>query len=206
VRRTAAFLVMAVCAALASMVGATTSHAGGLLGGFVNGCQYTQMQQAFASWGDFSDYVLAPGGSFEGSNPWTLAGGAQVVSGNEPFYLNSPSDSHSLSIPAGGSATTPPICLGILDPTMRFVGKSSDGSPVHVDVYANGVLGLVKLPDSATINLSSSWNASSVQVLTLQNILALTNLGTTSIVLRFSPTGSATDQLDDVYVDPIWHG
>jgi hypothetical protein len=187
------------------MVGAATSQAGsGLLGGLTNGCQYGQMQQPFAPWGDDSHYVLTPGGSFEGSNPWTLSGGAQVTSGNEPFYLNSSSDSHSLTIPAGGSATSVSICLGILDPTLRLVGKSSDGSPLHVDVYARGVLGLVKLPDSADISLSTAWAPSSVQVLTLQNILALTNLGTTNIVLEFSSTGSATDQLDDVYLDPIW--
>jgi len=184
------------------MAGAATSHAGL---GLLSGCGYGPGQQSFAAWGDDSDYVLASGGSFEGTSPWKLAGGAQVVQGNEPFYLNSSSDSHSLLIPAGGSATSVPICLGILDPTVRLVGESSDGSPVHVDVYASGLLGLVKLPDSADIDLSSSWNASSVQVLTLQNVLALTNLGTTSIVLRFSATGSASVQMDDVYVDPIWH-
>jgi hypothetical protein len=210
VRRTAAFLVVAASLAVASMIGATSSQAsggllGGLLGGLTNGCQYGNYHESFAGWGDFSSYVLTPGGSFEGSNPWTLAGGAQVVSGNEPFYLNSPSDSHSLLLPAGATATSVPICLGILDPTLRLVGQSSDGSPLHVDVYASGVLGLVKLPDSANIGLSTSWDASSTQVLTLQNILALTNLGTTSIVLKFSSTGSATDQIDDVYLDPIWH-
>jgi hypothetical protein len=202
VRRTAAFLLAAATTAFALMAGAATGHAGL---GLLSSCGYGAGQQAFAGWGDDSDYVLAPGGTFEGSNPWKLAGGAQVVPGNEPFYLNSLADSHSLFIPAGGSATSVPICLGILDPTLRLVGESSDGSPVHVDIYANGVLGLVKLPDSADIDLSSSWNASSVQVLTLQNLLALTNLGTTSIVLRFSPTGSASVRMDDVYVDPIWH-
>jgi len=202
VRRTAAFLLAAASTAIALMAGATAGHAGlGLLGG----CGYGPGEQAFAGWGDSSDYVLAPGGSFEGSSPWRLTGGAQVVPGNEPFYLNSSSDSRSLLIPAGGSATSVPICLGILDPTVRLVGESSDGSPVHVDIYASGVLGLVKLPDSADIDLSSSWNASSVQVLTLQNLLALTNLGTTSIVLRFSTTGSASVRMDDVFVDPIWH-
>ena len=187
------------------MLGATASRAGGLLGSITNGCQYGGFTQPFAPWGDDSSYVLAPGGSFEGSSSWTLAGGAQVVSGNEPFYLNSSSDSHSLLIPAGGSATSTPICLGILDPTLRFVGRSSDGSSVHVDVYANGVLGLVKLPDSVNIDLSSTWAPSAIQVLTLQNVLALTNLGATSIVLRFTPSGSASVQMDDVYVDPIWH-
>ena len=41
--------------------------------------------------------------------------------------------------------------------------------------------------------------------LLLQNVLAVTDLGKTSIYFRFSPAGSASVQLDDVYVDPIFH-
>jgi hypothetical protein len=88
---------------------------------------------------------------------------------------------------------------------MRLVGKASDGSGVHVDVYASGVLGLVRLPVAADIDLSSSWDASGDVSLLLQNVLALTNLGKTSVVFRFSPIGSATVQIDDVYVDPVFH-
>ncbi len=32
-----------------------------------------------------------------------------------------------------------------------------------------------------------------------------TNLGKTSVVFRFSPIGSASVQLDDVYIDPVFH-
>jgi hypothetical protein len=167
------------------------------------GCSGYTYSQPFAPWGDGSSYELAPGGSFEGWNSWTLTGGAQVVSGNEPFYVNSPFDSHSLLLPPGSSATVPAICLGTLDPKARIFGKSSDGSAVHVDVYAVGLLGLVNLGVSANISLSSSWNPSGQVTLLLDNVLALSNLGTTKIVFRFSPIGSATDQLDDFYVDPI---
>jgi hypothetical protein len=36
---------------------------------------------------------------------------------------------------------------------MRIVGQVSDGSAVHVDVYATGLLGLIRLPISANIDL-----------------------------------------------------
>src|SRR6266702_1235679 len=148
--------VMAVVAAVtaALTMGATSGQAGLL------GCGGTNFVQPFAPWGDSSSYALAPGGSFESGSAWMLAGGAKIVSGNEPFFVGSSSDSHSLLLPAGSSATVPAICLGTL-----------------------GV--------SANIGLSTSWNPSGQVTLLLDNVLALTNLGTTKVVFRFSPTGSA---------------
>lgn len=192
-----AVLAVAITSALA--FGTAESRAGLL------SCPGLTYSQPFSQWGDSNSYFLAPGGSFEGTSSWSLAGGAKVVGGNEPFYLNSRRDSHSLALPPGSSATTPAICLAALSPHMRLVGFASDGSGVHVDVYARGLLGLVQLPVSADIDLSSSWAPSGDVSLLLQNVLALTNLGTTTVYFRFSPIGSATVQLDDVYVDPIFH-
>ena len=196
-----AVLATAVTAALA--LGVTGGQAGLITG--LLGCSGVTYSQPFAQWGDYNSYFLATGGSFEGSNPWSLGGGAKVVGGNEPFNLNGRTDSHSLLLPAGGSAMSPAMCLAALSPHMRLVGKASDGSGVHVDVYATGLLGLVRLPVSADIDLSSSWAASGDVSLLLQNVLALTNLGKTSVAFRFSPIGSATVQIDDVYVDPVFH-
>jgi hypothetical protein len=196
-----AVLAVAITSALA--FGTAKSQAG-LIGSLLS-CPGLTYSQPFSQWGDSNSYFLAPGGSFEGTSSWSLAGGAKVVGGNEPFYLNSRRDSHSLVLPPGSSATTPAICLAALSPHMRLVGFASDGSGVHVDVYARGLLGIVQLPVSADIDLSSSWAPSGDVSLLLQNVLALTNLGTTTVYFRFSPIGPATVQMDDVYVDPIFH-
>ncbi len=196
--------VVLVAAAISALAVCEVRSQAGLIGSLL-GCSGVTYSQPFAQWGDNGSYFLVPGGSFEGTNSWSLAGGAQVVSGNEPFYLNSKTDSHSLLLPAGSSATTPAMCLAALSPDMRFVGESSDGSAIHVDVYASGVLGLVKLPVSANIPVGTSWAPSGQLQLLLQNVLALTNLGKTSVYFRFSTTGSATAQIDDVYVDPMLH-
>jgi len=195
--------VLAVAVASALAFGAARGQAGLITG--LLGCPGLTYTQPFAQWGDSNSYFLATGGSFEGASSWSLAGGAQIVGGNEPFFLNSKSDSHSLLLPPGSSATTPAMCLAALSPHLRLVGLASDGSAVHVDVFASGLLGLVKLPVSADIDLSSSWAPSGDVSLLLQNVLALTNLGKTSVVFRFSPIGSATVQLDDVYIDPVFH-
>jgi hypothetical protein len=196
---------ISVVAALAVVATCTLAFlAGGGQAGLIT-CPGLTYTQPFAQWGDRNSYFLAAGGSFEGTNSWTLAGGARVVSGNEPFFLHARSDTHSLVLPHGSSATTPAMCLAALSPHMRLVGKVSGGTGVHVDVYATGVLGLVRLPVGANIPLSSSWQPSGDVGLLLQNVLALSNVGKTTLYFRFTPLGSATVQLDDVYVDPIFH-
>ena len=202
-RLVSAVVVLATAVTAALAFGATSGQAG-LITGLLS-CPGVTYSQPFSQWGDSNSYFLAPGGSFEGSNSWSLAGGAQVVGGNEPFYLNSQSDSHSLLLPRGSSATTPAMCLAALSPHLRVVGKASDGSGVHVDIYASGLLGLVRLPVAANIPLSSTWGPSGDVGLLLQNVLALTNLGKTSVAFRFTPIGSATVQIDDFYVDPVFH-
>jgi hypothetical protein len=169
------------------------------------GCNYPASGQAFTQWGDSSKYVPVPGGSFEsGAGGWTLSGGAKVVSGNEPFYLGSPTDSHSLVLPPGSSATSPGVCLSLLTPTLRFVGSSSNGSAVHVTMYTKTLLGLVRLPTYTDLTLSSSWDASETAHFLLQNVLGLVNLGNQNIYFRFAPAGNATVQMDDVLLDPTF--
>ena len=65
--------------------------------------------QVFRPWNDSAYYMLSPGGSFEAGAPaWTLTGHATVVAGNESFYIHSPSDRRSLSIPAASGALRRP--------------------------------------------------------------------------------------------------
>src|SRR5689334_2937693 len=70
---------------------------------------------------DGTFYAAAPDGGFEnGASGWTLTGSAHVVTGNEPWMVAGPGQSHSLSLPAGSSATSPPMCIGLLSDGMRL--------------------------------------------------------------------------------------
>jgi hypothetical protein len=191
-------LAFAVAVAAALSIGAGRADAGLL------GCNYPTSSKTFSQWGDGSNYVPVTGGSFESSAGWTLSGGAKVVSGNEPFYLGSQSDSRSLLLPPGSSAMTPAVCLTILTPTLRFVGSASDGSGVRVTMYTKTLLGLVQLPSVATVDLGSQWDASQTQGFLIQNVLGLLNLGRANIYFRFTPMGTTTVQMDDVYLDPFF--
>ena len=57
-----------------------------------------------------------------GAAAWTLSGGAKVVSGNEPFNVSG-AGSRSLYVPAGGTATSPTVCVGISEPSIRWFAK-----------------------------------------------------------------------------------
>src|SRR5581483_1344900 len=120
---------VAVSALLVGVLWALVLGAGKAQAGLL-GCRYGDDAKTFARWGDYSDYVPVPGGNFESNAGWTLTGGARIVDGNEPFHLRSPSDNHSLLLPPGSSAMSPPVCLQVLTPTIRFVGQASGASAV----------------------------------------------------------------------------
>jgi hypothetical protein len=193
--------LIAVVVVGASVLAALTLGAGNASAGLL-GCSYPASSQAFSSWGDQSNYVPVPGGSFEGASGWSLSGGAKIVNGNEPFGLGSPTDSHSLLLPPGSSATSPGVCLTLLTPTLRFIGSSSNGAPVHVTLYTKTLLGLVRLPSYTDLDLSTSWDASETAKFVLQNVLGLVNLGGQNIYFRFTPASGSTVQMDDVLLDP----
>jgi hypothetical protein len=192
-------LTLGACALASLTLGVGSAKAG------LFGCNYAPAGQTFSQWGDMSYYVPVQGGSFEATGGWSLSGGAKIVDGNNPFYLGSKDDSHSLLLPPGSSALTPGVCLTLLTPTLRFVGSASDASGVQVTMYTKTLLGLLRLPSSGFISLDGSWNASQTQRFLIQNVLGLLNLGQANIYFRFTPVGGATVQIDDVSLDPFFH-
>jgi hypothetical protein len=193
-------IVLVAAAALACAVPATTADAS-VLGSTLNPCGQT-LTQPFLPWTDPSNYALAPGGGAEMTGKWTLAGGAAVVSGNEPFHVRAAADSHSIAIPAGGSARTAPMCIGLLSPTLRFFANStSTSAALAASVSYNDALGLAHTVRVGTVSGATGWRPTPLMLL-LANVTSLNTIGgTASIRLTFSATGG-TVRIDDVYVDP----
>jgi hypothetical protein len=92
-------------------------------------CKSSPLSQPFAPWGDDFSYELAPGGDFERS-AWTLSGGAKRV--REPFSVTGLRGSVSLSLPAGGLAESPPVCVDAAYPTIRFFIAGTGTAAVQV--------------------------------------------------------------------------
>jgi hypothetical protein len=200
--------LLIVTAAFFALLGAPSAQAAGLLSGVLPGlvspsdtpdvCD-TNASQPFARWGDSSHYVLVPGGSFEGgASGWKLAGGAKVVSGNEPYYVHAAADRYSLYLPSGSQATSPPMCFAPGDWNMRFFSTGS--GKVRVKVVVQSLLGVLSVLDGGTVSSGSTWRPSPEVQLLLTNLCGI--LATDSISLRFVPANTTGIRIDDVYLDP----
>jgi hypothetical protein len=142
-------------------------------------CTDQPLSRPFTPWLDYAQYQLAPDGHFDaGADGWTLDG-ASVAGG-------------ALSIPAGASAVTPPICITPAHPTLRYFTRGTGTQAVSV--IADGVEVSV-----GTVLGTSSWAPSPIVPIVV-NVL-----GERDVRFRFtSVTGTAA--VDDVWVDPYSKG
>jgi hypothetical protein len=193
----AAITTVAATGALAAPASA------GILTVSAKDCQDGALTQPFAAWGDRANYKLVGGGSFDpAATGWTLRGKARVVSGNEPWKVNNSGDSRSLVLPAGSSATTPPVCVGLAEPTIRFFAKKNKGllTTLAVTVWVKTSLGLeVPLPIGVVLG-NGQWKPTA-PMLIVANLLPLMPGDRTPVAFTFTPLLGEW-QIDDVYVDP----
>jgi hypothetical protein len=161
-------------------------------------CSPASASKTFLPWLDVADYVPAPDGDLEAAGEWNLAGGAEVVEGNEPFHVGDPDDAASLSLPAGGSAETAPMCVGLEHPTLRFFARRESGSPFGV-LRVEALVGAHPLL-IGLVTGSGRWEPTLPLPIVL-NSLALVD-GSTDVSFRFSPLYGSRWSVDDVYVDP----
>jgi hypothetical protein len=161
-------------------------------------CPAVAGSQVFQRWGDSSSYVLAPGGDFENGAPgWTLAGGAALTSGNETFFAHAAGDKTSVTIPAGGSVTSPAICIDQTMPTMRVFASGLNSAKASLTVEAlyvdaSGVGGWRKLDK---VKSTADWTAQ-------QSFKLPAKIESQTVQFRFSVDGPGSYKIDDVYVDP----
>lgn len=169
-------------------------------------CSYSGAKQVFSPWGDQHNYVLAPDGGFEsGGAGWALTRGAAVVEGNESYQLNGASDSKSLSLPAGSSAASPPVCMSLDTPSFRLVARNTGDPSSQLRVEAvYSLLGLVRTKVVSDLTGGSSWapTKSVSTVLGLSTIVG--TLIPSAIQIRITPVDAKGKwQIDDLYIDPF---
>jgi hypothetical protein len=185
---------------------ATALLALAVFSGSAQACSYSGAKQVFSPWGDQGNYVLAPDGGFEaGGSGWQLNRGATVGEGNESYFLNAAGDSKSLSLPAGSSAVSPPVCMALDTPSFRLVARNSGDPSSQLRVEAvYKLLGLIRAKTAGILRASSTWapTQSVSTVLTLSTIVG--TLLPSAIEIRFTPLDSSGKwQVDDVYIDPF---
>jgi hypothetical protein len=197
-------LVTALLAAVATAIAAVPASAGVLVKSAPD-CNSDAISNPFTPWADRADYFLAPAARFESApEGWALAGGTHLVGDNEPWNVSGDGDG-ALGVPAGGSATTPTICVGLEHPTMRFFARRTSGAPLlaslAVSVQTETSLGLTAtVPVGDVLLNDGSWSVTP-PMLVVANLLPLLPGELTPIRVRF--TAQHGDfRVDDVYVDP----
>ncbi len=153
--------------------------------------------------GDSAYYAPLSGGTFERSTAgWSLSN-ASVVSGNEPWNVVSSTDSNSLSIGAGGSATSPTFCVDNTLPSFRFFANSA-GTGWHADLtvsarwtLANGMSGQQRVT-ALDADDYASWQLT--PPLPLGSVLSAGQ--TVTVQLVFSAGSGGAWNIDDILLDP----
>lgn len=145
------------------------------------------VSRPFVPWLDPAFYERAPGGDFEaGAACWALDGAA-LTSGGQPWG----GGQQSLSVPAGSSATSAPVCVTVAHPTIRFFARGQ--GVMTVTVLAGGL----ELPVGVVL-ATGAWGPS-LPMPVLANLL-----GAQEVRFRFSSAGAL--RIDDLYVDPYSKG
>ena len=199
-RRAAALLAALAAAAMTGTNGAGASST------LLAPCSSEPLTQPFLPWLDPAHYLLVPDCGLEARAEGWSPGGARVVSGNESYYVRSRADSRSLALPSGSSATTPWMCAGLAEPTLRLFALNS-GSPLStlkVEVLYEDVLGVTRVSPVALLVGTAGWRPT-LPLPFLANVTSLRLLtdGATRVAFRLTPQGAASGwRVDDLYVDP----
>jgi hypothetical protein len=133
-------------------------------------CSGQALDRTFLPWGDPALYTPVPA-------DWTQAGG-------------------SVSLPAGSSATTEPLCIGLGHPTVRFFARNT-GNPLSL-LRVSAVVGDTELP-IGLVPAGREWAPSPPL------LLAVNLLGADSVAFKFDADGGNWS-VGDVYVDPYSKG
>ena len=183
---------------------AATAPGGGLLASISDCGGYGAGSQVFSRWLDPFSYSLAPQGDLSSTSNWALSGAA-VSSAHDPYGLSAGSLVFDRN---GDTATTPWMCVNLLDPTFRFLtvdkGGLGLGSLVVVLRYVAPDGSVQRLPIGVAL-AGRTW-APDVPVVVLMNLLSVASSnGSTAVSFELHAAGLTTGETvsaDGFYLDP----
>jgi hypothetical protein len=116
--------------------------------------------------------------------------------GDPALYTPVPAGWTSVSLPAGSSATTAPVCIGLGHPTVRFFARNT-GDPLSL-LRVSAVVGETELP-IGRVPAGGVWAPSPPL------LLGVNLLGADSVAFKFAADGGSWS-VGGVYVDPYKKG
>ena len=168
-------------------------------------------EQPFYAWADTGWYGLAPGANFEngGKAPvgWSLSGGASVKSGGNPYRPWS--NTYSLALPAGASATTSSFCVDSESPYSRMFAYTTTPNPAYLAalkvelIYTDAATRKTVTKQVATLGQNLTWNPTSTFPLVGGSVTPRWDVnGQATVKYKFTALYSTAWRIDDLFIDP----
>ena len=183
----------ALAAASTLLVAAAPAHAAG---SSPVTCTAPQgLEQPFPN--DPAKYFLAPGGDFEATDitqDWSLSGAAAATADTAN------GGTRSLRLPAGDSAASKEICVGLNYPALRFYASAASGARLTVQALFRTPDGVSRQLKIADLTPGGTWQPTR-PVYIVANLLALFPNWDGQVSFRFTASGG-TVNVDDVWIDP----
>jgi hypothetical protein len=176
-------------------------------------CSAPALSNPLAAFKDRRNYFLAPAANFE--DPalpgWELTGGASVTADASGLAVTADSQTSSLSLPPGSSATSPEMCVDLDYPTFRFFVSqlaADTDSELAVDVIYPGLSrNNVREARKFKLKAKDGWKLSDDVKLEPQRLGK--RWGWRRVALRFRNAAGAhkpgSYRIDDILVDPRLH-
>lgn len=162
-------------------------------------CEGQVFSQPFTEFGDTRFYTLAPGGEFNSAaEGWKLSGGAKLTATTRP----NGSTGGALSLPAGATATSPPMCVTRQYPIAQvWVNAATGTRKVAVYVSYAGTRSETEPKEVGKLKKGSGvWTLSEFR---LQPKLAGSEEAPHNVTFTFqAAAGTGETQLYDLYIDP----
>jgi hypothetical protein len=191
---------------LGALVAASSIAATGATAASAATCSWSSLSQAFAPWGDSNSYFLAPGGDFQDTSGWTMAGGAGLAQTGAGYDSG---DTNSLALPTTTSAaTTPTICVTSDSPSFRMLIKNNGNlgySNGQLAVYLNfsGADGKPQQVKIAALTVKNTAWTLTPAISFIQYLSTPLRSGYANISFTIKPNDNHGNwQIDDLYVDP----
>ncbi len=171
-------------------------------------CPDATTEKAFADYGDYADYFVAPGGDFEyRSEQWDFDKGASETSGNENAGVLR--GSRSLTVKSGGVAISPEFCANEDMPTFRFVMRPNQmlSSYEALILYRDAAGTLTKakfIAATGFFRMPGVWAPSPISP--LATMIPLIEGGATASVQVVLRASSGSMSFDSVMIDPYRRG
>jgi hypothetical protein len=172
-------------------------------------CSAPELFNPLTAFKDGRDYFVAPAGDFE--DPalpgWQLEGGAGLADGGSTHAVTGGAQSFSLSLPPGGSATSPEMCVDLNYPTFRFFAtqlEQDTDAELAVDViYPALAKNNVRQAKRYRLKSKDGWQLTNDIKLEPQRLGKASGWRKIAIRFRVKPGNKpATYRIDDILIDP----